>query len=70
MYSLGEEEEEEEEGAAAAGQERGAWAAELGLLALHACVVLPPQVGWVPGGGHARLGTPCSCAVGSGRNAR
>ena len=45
VYSLGDE--EEEEAAAGPGEEgaagRGAWAAELGLLALHAAVLVPRQ---------------------------
>lgn len=56
VYSLGDEEEEEHGGAGADGAERGAWAAELGLLALHASVLLPKQV---------RLSEAyCMCAVG------
>lgn len=50
MYSLTDDEEDEEEGdgaghsGAADPLGQGAWAAELGLLALHACVALAPQV--------------------------
>ncbi len=44
VYSLGDEEEEEQGGSAVDSAERGAWAAELGLLALHASVLLPTQV--------------------------
>jgi hypothetical protein len=44
VYSLGDDEDEEP----GLGGEAGAWAAELGLLALQAGVLLAPQVLWVP----------------------
>lgn len=50
VYSLGDEEEEEPGELAADGAARGAWVAELGLLALHAAVLLPKQVSTFGGG--------------------
>lgn len=57
VYSLGDEEEEEDGSQALDAAARDAWAAELGLLALHSCVLLPKQV-WRAAGG-ARWGA-CS----------
>jgi hypothetical protein len=44
IYSLMDDEEEEVMGEAAGASGRGAWAAELGLLALDCCVALQPRV--------------------------